>query len=238
MDVSDVKSAASFVLVRLGWGALASSAAVLGGVYFIVDNVLRGLENSVDGVRSQIQMQSASLNTRIDDLTRSLNEKIDLKFELLNQKLDGEFSDTRKEIKKADLQFNGLRFAPNKVPFIEMKFVDIGSYRMRLNPSAPTLASILMADPTFANWAKIASNVDELKRLQADGVVVQAKLATGGPEVKWFGKSPIAAVALADWMRQENCVGIMGTVAGKSLVVPTSEQAIVGSDGIFCKPAQ
>lgn len=108
MKVSDIESAASFVLVRLGWGALVSSVAVLGGVYFIVDNALRGLENSVDGVRSQIEQQSASLNTRIEDLSRSLNEKIDLKFELINQKLDSEFTETRKDIKKADLQIDEL----------------------------------------------------------------------------------------------------------------------------------
>jgi hypothetical protein len=159
MDVSDVKSAASFVLVRLDLCALVSSAAVLGGVHFIVHNALRGLENSVDGVRSQLEMQSASLNTRIDDLSKSLNEKIDLKFELLSEKLDNQFSETRKEIKKADASTGraGVLNCAGEVPrtpYIEgMRTVDYGGFEIFLNPAAESLNSISMAAPVFVSWA-------------------------------------------------------------------------------------
>jgi hypothetical protein len=237
MNVSDIKSAASFVLVRLGWGALVSSVAILGGVYFIVDNALRGLENSVDGVRSQIVQQSASLNTRIDDLSRSLNEKIDLKFELLSQKLESEFSDTRKEIKKADLPLNDL-LRDLAIPFPELKLTEVGSFEMLLNPSAPTLDSISMADPTFANWAKILSNSEELKKLQASGIVVHATATKTGPEVTWVAASDGAQIALDAISKMKDCLGVYNLTTGKAVVGPVGTAATVGKDGIFCKSEQ
>jgi hypothetical protein len=242
MDVSDVKNAASFVLVRLGVGALVSSAVVLGGVYFIVDNALRGLENSVDGVRSQIEMQSASLNTRIDDLSKSLNEKIDLKFELLSEKLDNQFSETRKEIKKADastgrtgaLNYAGIEVLKN--PYIEgMTITDYGGFEIVLNPAAESLNSITMADPVFASWALDSKNSDELKKLKMNGLVVQAIDTKTGPEVTWVDASFGAQSTLDSISRMKGCLAVYGVTAGKAVVAPVSKTATVGKDGIFCK---
>jgi hypothetical protein len=242
MDVSDIKSAASFVLVRLGLGALVSSAAVLGGVYFIVDNALRGLENSVDGVRSQIEMQSVSLNTRIDDLSKSLNEKIDLKFELLSEKLDNQFSETRKEIKKADastgrarvLNYAGIERL--KTPYLEgMRTVDYGGFEIFLNPAAESLDAITMADPVFVSWALDSKNSDELKRLRMNGLVVQAVDTKTGPQVTWVDASVGAQSTLDAILRMNGCLGVYGVTSGKAVVAPLSKTATVGKDGIFCK---
>lgn len=105
---------------------------------------------------------------------------------------------------------------------------------MLVDPKAPTLDAILMADPTFASWAKIPSNDVELKKLQLDGIVVQAKTEVSGAEVKWIGNTINTAYTMGDWGAA--CFAVKETGSEKDLIVPAGKEAIVGRDGIFCKP--
>ncbi|MBX3568313.1 MAG: hypothetical protein KF914_09655 [Rhizobiaceae bacterium] len=73
-------------------GALISALLAVGGVWFVVDLSLRGVESSIEVT-----------NKRIDDLRVELVRHIDQRMELLEFKLTEEFQSTREAIKKAEL---------------------------------------------------------------------------------------------------------------------------------------
>ena len=72
-------------------GALISALLAIGGVWFVVDMSLRGMESSVE-----------TTNKRIDDLRAEVISHIDLKMQNLELRLLQEFEITRSIIKRAD----------------------------------------------------------------------------------------------------------------------------------------
>jgi len=215
----EIRQLASFVLVRLGWGAITSAVLVLGGVYFIVDNSLRGIESSM-----------ATMNERISDLDRSLGNRFDLSIQNLELRLKQEFEATRGEIKKASL--------------IEPLFRDAdgNEVTVALRSDAPPLEEIVEDDPRLVSWLEDFG-------VAVPGGSSDSFFFTIGPSPDWDWKADIAsgAVSEQDIKRQvstgfisaepmvaNGCVVQTLKLDGSVQLVPATGKSIAGSDGLIC----
>jgi hypothetical protein len=212
----------SIFLGKLLASAVVTALVTMAGIYFVVDMSLRGTESAIE-----------TTNKRIDDLRNELTSRIDLKFEALEQQLKNEFSDTRREIKKAELD-SGVRVA-GALP--QWKLTDFGTFQVLLDPKAPTLSTISKADPVFAVWAKNPENASELKQIESSGFIVQPSLGVDFTKIKWQPNSTDADAMLTSLLSFKNCATISEMPDGSPVVVPIAERTIVGRDGIFCKTA-
>lgn len=216
---SDIRQLASFVLIRLGWGAITSAVLVLGGVYFIVDNSLRGIESSI-----------ATMNERISDLDRSLGDRFDLSIRNLELRLTQEFEATRGEIKKASL--------------IEPLFLDAQGNAMSvaLRSDALPLEAIVENDPRLASWT---AEFD----LTVPAASPESFFFTIGPSPAWDWKADIASGAVseqdikrhvsagfvaAEPMVASGCVVQTRKLDGSVQLVPATGKSIAGNDGLIC----
>jgi hypothetical protein len=216
---TEVKQLASFVLIRLGWGAIASAVMVLGGVYFIVDNSLRGIESSI-----------ATMNERISDLDRSLGDRFDLSIQNLELRLKQEFEATRGEIKKASLTEPLFRNADGK------------EVTVALRSDAPSLEDIVEDDPQFEPWAREFG-------ITVPQASPDSFFFTIGPSPSWDWKADIASGAVSEQeikqhvsagftspepMVANGCVVQTMKLDGTVQLVPAAGPSIAGNDGLIC----
>ena len=202
--------------------AIVTALVSVAAIYFVVDMSLRGTETAIE-----------TTNKRIDDLRNELVSRIDLKFEALEMQLKNEFSQTRKEIKKAEIE-TGVKVAgalPGWRP------IDYQGIQLFLDPKGASLAQISMADPVFASWANNPANASELSRIESSGLIIQPFRSAIDTQVRWEANSKDADGFLTALMKFKDCTKISQALDGSALVVPIAEKTIVGRDGIFCKPA-
>ena len=162
-------------------------------VYFVVDMSLRGTESAIQ-----------TTNKRIDDLRGELTSIFELKFEALQLQIKDEFSQTRKEIKKAELD-TGVKIAgalPNWEP------VDFGSFQLFLDPKAASLQSISKSDPVVAAWALTAGNSAEAMAIMSSSVLIAADKSAGQVQMKWVSKSADGDALLTEFLKHKDCATI------------------------------
>jgi hypothetical protein len=204
--------------------AVVTALVSMAGIYFVVDMSQRGIEAAIE-----------TTNKRIDDLRTDLVSRIDLKFEALQLQLKNEFSETRKEFKKADIE-TGVKIAgalPGWLP------VDFGAFKLFLDPKAASLASISKSDPVFAIWAENPQNAPELKSIEKNGLMVQAQTGDGiaSAVVKWVEASSDSDKLLTEFLKYKECATISQLPDGSAIVVPIAATSVVGNDGFLCKPS-
>ncbi len=208
-------------------GKLLGSAAVTAvvsaaTVYFVVDMSLRGMESSI-----------TTTNLRIDDLREDLTSTLDLKFKNLELQLKNEFSETRKEIKKAELE-TGIKIA-GALPNWEPK--DFGTFQLLLDPQASSLEAISKADQVVALWAKMVVNKAEAQQMMASGLFIAANESVKGvPEIKWVSKAGGSDELLTEFLKFKDCATISQLQNGDTIIVPVAAKSVVGNDGFLCKP--
>jgi hypothetical protein len=129
-DLPSLKPIISFLMWRVAATAALAASATIGGVYFVVDNSLRGLETSISVTNNRIDDLRSQLANAQSVLTSALNQR----FDSLQESIRNDGNQTRGLMKRSDAS-NDSRFS--------LINLDKGHVIIRSQGEPSSLASLL-----------------------------------------------------------------------------------------------
>ena len=209
--------ALGLTLGRFVTGSLISAGIAIGGVWFVVDMSLRGMEKAID-----------TTNLSIQQLERAMAEKIESSIQILRADLKNEFRDTREAIEKAS--------------YIEPSFEDeTGNiYLVSLKSDAKSIAELYEENSELKSWTSLVG-LDLVSNREGTFIFALAgsRLATE----KWIANSESgkqykdilsAGLSSPDVLIDYGCLTRRVKIDGTPIYFPRTENTISGRDGIIC----
>ncbi|MDF1609860.1 hypothetical protein PZ897_16865 [Hoeflea sp. YIM 152468] len=207
-------------------GSLISALLAIGGVWFVVDLSLRGLESSIQVTNQRISSLEANLLNRIELSEINLKDRLDS----IKSNIDQQFNVTRGDIKKASILEPVIRDSTGK----EMTVALRANFR--------DLNEIVESSPSLNSWAdkfKIAfpeadNDVFFYTFAASPNWEWAADLESGQVDFDKLMASTRMGFTTAEAMIASGCVSQAVKNDGTIQLLPVAESSLAARNGVIC----